>query len=98
MGISLQENQRKPTELLMEFFRRKFLQTEIIPSPNLSVFTNKYKLSVIRSVYTDDVCHRYVPTVSPTDDTVFLESCNGVMTWIFSDDFIDGITEGFKPG
>jgi hypothetical protein len=28
----------------------------------------------------------------------FLESCNGVMTWIFLDDFTDGMTEGFKPG
>jgi hypothetical protein len=33
-----------------------------------------------------------------TDDTIFLESCNGAMTWIFSDDFADGITEGFKSG
>jgi hypothetical protein len=28
----------------------------------------------------------------------FLESCSGVMTWIFSDDFTNGIAEGFKPG
>jgi len=31
------------------------------------------------------------------DYIVFLESCNGVMTWIFSDDFTDGMTEGLKP-
>ena len=30
---------------------------------------------------------------------IFLESCNGVMTLIFfPDDFIGGMTEGFKPG
>jgi hypothetical protein len=28
----------------------------------------------------------------------FLKCCSGVMTWIFSDDFTDGMTEGFKSG
>ena len=41
---SLPENRRKPTELPME----------IIPSQNLSVYTDEITLSEIRSVYTDE--------------------------------------------
>jgi len=53
--ISLPENRRKPTELPMEFFRRKFLLMKIISSQNLSIFTDIYKSSAIRSVSTDEI-------------------------------------------
>jgi hypothetical protein len=69
----------------MKYFCQNFLTTELIPSQNLSVFTNRY-------------IRWYILTVSPTAKTPFFESCNGMMTWIFSEDFTDGNTEGFKPG
>ena len=43
MIVSLPENRRKPTEL----------PTEIIPSQNLSVYTDGLDMSAKRSVYTD---------------------------------------------
>jgi tripartite-type tricarboxylate transporter receptor subunit TctC len=46
-----------------------------------------------RSVYTDENILSDIPTVSPTGYTVCLEICNGV---VMSEDFTDGITEGFK--
>jgi hypothetical protein len=78
--------------------------SEIISFQNLSVYTDGINPSAtwsvytdenIPSVYTDRVAYfcRYIPTVSPTGYTVCLEICNGVVT---SDDFTDGITEGFK--
>ena len=68
------------------------LPTEIIPSQNLSVYTDGIDSSAKRSVYTDENS-RYIPTVSPMGYTVCLEICNDVVT---SDDFTDGRTEGFK--
>jgi hypothetical protein len=47
------KNRRKSTELPTEFFR-------IIPSQNLSVYTDSLDLSAKRSVYTD----RNIPSVS----------------------------------
>jgi hypothetical protein len=49
--MSLPENRRTPTELPAEFFRRKYLMTELIPSQKLSVFTDR----IIPSVYTDGI-------------------------------------------
>ena len=54
--VTLLENQRKPTELPTAKFRRKFLPTDIISSPNLSVYIDRYHPSAIRSVYTDGIC------------------------------------------
>jgi hypothetical protein len=47
------ENRRKATELPTKIFRRS---TKIIPSPNLSVYTDGFIPSVIPSVYTDRIC------------------------------------------
>jgi len=41
---------------------------------------------------------RYIPTVSPTDYTVFLKSYNGVMTWIFFRRFYRRNDRGIQTG
>jgi len=53
--FTLPENRRKATELPTEYFHRYYIPTEIIPSPNLSVYTDGFIPSVIPLVYTDGI-------------------------------------------
>jgi len=91
-------NTTKKSANTNKIFSLVILLMDIIPSLILSIYTDKPFPSAIWSIYTD----RSISSVY-TDHIAdglyrFLKSCNGVMTWIFSDNFTDGMTEGFKPG
>ena len=74
----------KTNEITDIIFLSVILPTKILLSVKRSVYTDRKYMSVILSVYTDG----YIPSVS-IDQIIdelysFLKSCNGAMTWFFS--------------
>ena len=62
-------------------------------STSVGIYRRPQSVGETVGIYRQKIFHRYIPTVSPTGYTVCLEICNGVVT---SDDFTDGMIEGFK--
>jgi len=105
---TLPENRRKPTELPTEFFRQKVLPTEIISSPNLSVFTDSYSPLAIWSVYTDGR-YNFFGKLQRCDDVDFFrrfyrQNYQGIQTGIAvqwrgtsTGDITDEYTDGTCP-
>jgi len=62
-------------------------------SPHCCIFPNKlYRPSVIRSVYTDGIFRRYIPTISPMELCYrYIPTTDGVMLSVYTDRIEDGI-------